>query len=46
VFNIFHDVVKRLNGIVGRLVIKGDGAAGRNVRWLVWCIVLDMMALG
>jgi hypothetical protein len=44
-FNVFHDVVKRLNGVVGRLVIKEEGAAGRNGRWLGWCIV-DMVVLG
>jgi hypothetical protein len=46
VFNVFHDVVKRLNGVVGHLVIKGGGAAGRNGGWLVWCVVLDIVALG
>jgi hypothetical protein len=28
-FNIFHDVVKRLNGVVGCLVIEGNTAGGR-----------------
>jgi hypothetical protein len=45
-FNVFHDVVKRLNGVVGHLVVEGDGATGRNGGWLVWCMVLDMVALG
>jgi hypothetical protein len=31
-FNIFHDVVKRLNGVVGHMVVKGGGAAGRDNR--------------
>jgi hypothetical protein len=28
-FNVLHDVVKRLNGVVGRLVVEGE-AAGRR----------------
>jgi hypothetical protein len=38
-FSIFHDVVKRLNGVVGRLVIKEGGVAGRGDGWLDWGIV-------
>jgi hypothetical protein len=49
-FNIFHDVVKRLNGVVGHLgIVRGKGAAGRNNRWLDWGGVvrgMDMVALG
>jgi hypothetical protein len=28
-FNIFHDVVKRLNGVEGHLVVEGEAAGGR-----------------
>jgi hypothetical protein len=29
-FNVFHDVVKRLNGVIGRMIVEGGGAAGRD----------------
>jgi hypothetical protein len=48
-FNVFHDMVKRLNGVVGRLgIVKEKGAAGRDNGWLGWCVVhgVVMVALG
>jgi hypothetical protein len=40
-------VVKRLNGVVGHLIVKGGGAAGRN-GWGVVKLKMDwgMVALG
>jgi hypothetical protein len=35
-FNVFHNMVRRLNGVVGHLVVKG-GVAG----WGFWNVKVD-----